>query len=138
MEATTATVTAAMVARSRTLGGPRWSPDGNHLAWVEGASGRADLVVAPADGSGPPVVVTADEPAAPAAGGFAWAAGGAELVYPAADGRLLALPATGGPVRVLSRDGRAAAPATSPDGTRVAFVLERDDSCEIAVVPLDA
>jgi dipeptidyl aminopeptidase/acylaminoacyl peptidase len=37
----------------------------------------------------------------------------------------------------LSRDGRAAAPAVALGGDRVAFVLERDDACDIAVVPLD-
>ncbi|MGH9040448.1 MAG: S9 family peptidase, partial [Acidimicrobiia bacterium] len=49
----------------------------------------------------------------------------------------VAVPAGGGPLRALTRDGRAAAPAVSADGSRVAFVLERDDACEIAVVPTD-
>jgi dipeptidyl aminopeptidase/acylaminoacyl peptidase len=132
-----AAVTAQMVARSRNLADPRWSPDGRSLAWVESFSGRADLVVAPADGSGPPVVVTADAPVAKSASAFAWTPPGDEIVYAAGDGRLLAMPAAGGPVRVLSRDGRASAPVVSADTTRVAFVLERDDACDIAVVPLD-
>ena len=131
-----AAVTPAMVARSRALAGPRFSPDGRHLAWVETVAGRADIVVAPADGSGPPVVVTADAPAGPS-GSPTWAGAGADIVYAAADGRLVAVAAAGGPLRALTRDGRASAPATSPDGTRVAFVLERDDACEIAVVPAD-
>ncbi len=38
---------------------------------------------------------------------------------------------------MLSRDGRAAAPTVAPGGDRVAFVLERDDACDVAVVPLD-
>jgi dipeptidyl aminopeptidase/acylaminoacyl peptidase len=124
-----------MVARSRTLADPRWSPDGRLLAWVDSFSGRADLVVAPADGSGPSAVVTADVPLAKSGSPFAWV--GDEIVYAARDGRLVAIPATGGLARVLSRDGRAAAPAVSPDGTRVAFVLERDDACDIAAVPTD-
>ncbi len=127
-------VTAAMVARSRGLSATRFSPDGRRLAWIETAAGRADVVVAPSDGSGPPIVVTADAPAAPY-GGFAWA--GTDLIYGAAGGRLVAVPATGGPLRVLSRDGEASAPAATADGRRVAFVLERDDSCDIAVVPTD-
>jgi dipeptidyl aminopeptidase/acylaminoacyl peptidase len=133
---TTPPLTPAMVAQARTLAGPRFSPDGRLLAWVEGLSGRADLVVAPVDGSGPPVVVTADA-AADSSGDFTWADGGRQLVYVAADGRLVAVPAAGGRLRCLSRDGEASAPAASPDGTRVAFVLERDDACEIATVPLD-
>src|SRR5437660_3579038 len=128
-------VTAAMVARSRGLAGPRFSPDGRRLAWAETAAGRSDIVVAPADASSPPVVVTADAAAGPF-GGFTWA--GTEIVYGAADGRLVAVPGTGGPLRVLSPDGEAAAPAATPDGSRIAFVLEREDRCDIAIVPADA
>ena len=92
-------------------------------------------MAAPADGSGPPVVVTADA-AASAFGGFTWA-GDELVVYAAKDGRLVAVPAGGGPLRVLSPDGEAAAPAATPDGRRIAFVLERADRCDIAVVPTD-
>ena len=127
-------VTAAMVARSRGLSATRFSPDGRQLAWVETAGGRSDIVVAPADGSGPPVAVTADAATSPF-GGFTWA--GSDVIYTASDGRLVAVPASGGPLRVLSPDGEAAAPAASPDGERIAFVLERDDRCDIAVVPRD-
>src|SRR5579884_1670081 len=128
-------VTAAMVARSRGLAGPRFSPDGRRLAWVETATGRSDVFVAPADGSRPPVMVTADAATGPY-GAFTWAGDGT-IVYAAADGRLVAVPSTGGPLRVLSPDGEAAAPAASADGGRIAFVLERDDRCDIAVVPAD-
>jgi dipeptidyl aminopeptidase/acylaminoacyl peptidase len=126
-----------MVARQRTLADPRWSPDGRWLAWVDSFGGRADLVVAPADGSGPPVTVTVDVGVARAGSPFVWTPDSAEIIHAAADGRLVAVPAAGGPLRSLTRDGRAAAPAVSADGTRVAFVLERDDACEIAVVPVD-
>src|SRR5258705_2879085 len=61
-------VTAAMVARSRGLAGPRFSPDGRRLAWVETVAGRSDLVVAPTDASGPPLLVTADAATGPYAG----------------------------------------------------------------------
>ncbi|HZQ79545.1 MAG TPA: S9 family peptidase [Acidimicrobiia bacterium] len=128
-------VTAAMVARSRGLAGPRFSPDGRRLAWVETAGGRSDIVVGPADGSGPAVAVTADAATGPY-GAFTWAGAGT-IVYAAADGRLVAVPAGGGPLRVLSPDGEAAAPAASADGERIAFVLEREDRCDIAVVPTD-
>ena len=127
-------VTAAMVARSRGLSTTRLSPDGRRLAWIETVAGRSDIVAAPADGSGPPVVVTTDAPASPS-GGFTWA--GDQIVYGAPDGRLVAVPAGGGPLRVLSPDGEAAAPTASADGQRIAFVLERDDRCDIAVVPAD-
>src|SRR5581483_11922672 len=128
-------VTAAMVARSRGLSGPRFSPGGRRLAWVETVAGRSDIVVAPADGSGPAVLVTADAATGPF-GAFTWA-GPDTVVYAASDGRLVAVPASGGPLRVLSGDGQAAAPAATADGARVAFVVERDDRCDIAVVPTD-
>ncbi|MGH9034877.1 MAG: TolB family protein, partial [Acidimicrobiia bacterium] len=114
----TARVTAQMVARQRTLGDPRWSPDGRWLAWVETLGGRADLVVAPADGSGPAVTLSADVGVARTGSPFAWTPDSAEIVHAAADGRLVAVPAAGGPLRALTRDGRAATPAISADGTR--------------------
>jgi Tol biopolymer transport system component len=133
-------ISAAAIARSRTLGEPRWAPGGRRLAWLDAMGGRVDLVVAPADGTSPPVVATAEVPVTPigayGGGGYCWASDD-ELVYAAADGRLVAIAATGGPVRVLARDGRAAAPAIAPGGGRVAFVLERDDACSIAMVALD-
>ena len=133
-------ISAAAVARSRTLGEARWSPGGTRLGWLDALGGRVDLVVGPADGSGPDVTLTAEIPVtglgAYGGGGYCWVDDDT-LVYAAADGRLLAVPATGGAARVLSRDGHAAAPAVSPDGTQVAFVIERDDTCDVAVVDVD-
>jgi dipeptidyl aminopeptidase/acylaminoacyl peptidase len=133
-------ISAAAVARSRTLGEARWSPGGARLAWLDAFGGRVDLVVAPADGCGPAVTVTAELPVtslgAYGGGGYCWVDDDT-LVYAAADGRLVLLPVSGAPVRVLSRDGRAAAPAASPDGRRIAFVLERDDACDVAIVEVD-
>jgi hypothetical protein len=133
-------ISAAAVARSHTLGEGRWSPGGTRLGWLDAFGGRVDLVVAPADGRGPGVVVTAEFPVtglgAYGGGGYCWLDDDT-IVYAAADGRLLVVAATGGPVRVLSRDGNAAAPVASPDGRRVAFVLERDDACDVAVVDVE-
>lgn len=134
-----------MVARSRVVAEPRFSPpveDGapRQLAWADAFAARTDLVVAPVSGSDAPAVVTADVPAASvgAYGGgvFCWA-GPDRLVYAARDGRLIAIPATGGPPSVLHEGGRAAAPAASPDGARVAFVVEREDACDLVVAPVD-
>ena len=62
-------ITPAMVARSGSVADVRWSPTGSRLAWIVAHDGRADLVVAPADASGPPVIVTADTGIG---GGYAW------------------------------------------------------------------
>ncbi len=114
------------------MAGPRWSPSGGRLAWVDGYDGRADLVVSSGDGTGAPIVVTAE---CGLGGGFDWA-GEERLVVGAGDGRLAVVRASGGIERVLSRDGRAAAPAVSARG-EVAFAIERDDACDVAIVPLD-
>ena len=131
-------VSPAVLARSRSVAEPRWSPNGARLAWVEAFGGRADVLVAPADGSGPGVVVTSGTSLASvgAYGGgvFCWGSPD-ELVVVAADGRVLALNADRGTERVLSGDGRASSPAAR-DGV-VAFALEREDACDIARVPLD-
>jgi dipeptidyl aminopeptidase/acylaminoacyl peptidase len=132
-------LSAAAVAHSRTLGEPRWAPDGDHLGWLDVAGGRVDLVVAPTDASAPPLQVTAEVAVTKlgsyGGGGWCWAPDGEHLLYAGVDGRLLLLPSAGGPVRELSTDGTAAAPACATD--TVAFVRETDDSCRIAVVPLE-
>src|SRR5207244_10674855 len=99
----TAPITAAVIARTRGVAVPRWSPTGDRLAWVDSFDGRADLVVAPTDGSTPPIVVTA---AFGVGGGWCWA-GDDELVVVAATGRLVAIPADGSPSRTLTRAARA-------------------------------
>lgn len=133
-------ISPAMVARTRRVAEPRWSRDGRFVAWVDSFDGRTDILVAAADASAPPRVVTADAGAKSVAayggGVFDWGPDGS-IVYAAATGELLAVSRSGGPPRILSRDGKASAPAVSSDGTRVAFVVERPDSCDIAVVPTD-
>src|SRR5688572_11793419 len=131
-----------MVARSHVIAEPRWSPSGRHLAWVDAFDRRADLVVARADRATPPRVLTADLPVtsvgAYGGGAFAWVDDD-RVVYATTDGRLVVVSVSEGSAgaRLLSRDGRAAAPVVSPDGYRVAFILERDDSCDIAIAPVD-
>ncbi len=121
-----------MLARSHGVADPRWSPGEGRLAWSDTFDGRSDLVVAALDGSMPPTVVTAD---CALGGGWCWASGD-ELVVAAADGRLLAVGVDGAVRRELTRDGHALAPAVSARG-QVACTIERDDACDVALVPLD-
>jgi dipeptidyl aminopeptidase/acylaminoacyl peptidase len=133
-------ISAAMLARSHGVGEPRWSPGGGQLSWLDSWNGRTDVVVAPTAGDRPPRIVTADFAVTPAGayggGGYCWVSE-REIAVAGADGTLAIVPVAGGKPRVVSRDGQAFAPGASPDGRLLAFCLERDDSCDIAVVPVD-
>lgn len=131
-------LSALAVGRTRTVAEPRWSPSGARLAWIESFAGRTDVVVAPADASRPPLVVTAElgVTGVGSYGGGAWCWGSDDdLVHVAADGRLVVTNVDGGPPRPLTTDGRALAPVGA--GGVVLFGLDRDDACSIARVPLD-
>jgi dipeptidyl aminopeptidase/acylaminoacyl peptidase len=136
------TITALAVGRTRTVAEPRWSPDGTRVGWIDSFAGRADLVVADAPGVAgdrtPPTVVTPDlaVTGVGAYGGGAWCWGSEdEVVHVADDGRLVAVPVAGGPVRVLIDRGRSSAPAAA--GGVVAASVDEGDRCHIATVPLD-
>ena len=97
-------ISAAALARSRVLGEARWSPGGTHLAWLDAFGGRVDLIVGPADGSGPDVTLTAEVPVtslgAYGGGGYCWVSDD-ELVVGGRDG-LVVVRATGGVIRRLT------------------------------------
>ncbi len=131
-----------MVARSRGLAATRFSPDGRRLAWIETVGGPVRHRGRPDRRLG--------------------AAGGGHRRRPRLAVRRVHLggrirPGSGRPNR-LRRAGRAAGgragrpagrcgssprtgrrppPPPPPTGGRIAFVLERDDRCDIAVVPTD-
>ena len=133
-------VTAAMCAFGRTLSEPRLSPDGTRLAYLVNVFGRGQLVVVDVAG-GPETVVTSGPPPRPAAayggGAFDWTPDGGALVYAATDGALWRVDAAGGaPEQVVAKQpaGSIAAPAVSPDGTQVAFVV---DQHHIGVTAID-
>jgi dipeptidyl aminopeptidase/acylaminoacyl peptidase len=116
-----------MCARGRVLAEPRLSAGGTQLAFLANQATRGQLVRVPAAG-GPELVVTADPPVTPAAayggGAFDWTPDGGALVYASTDGGLYLVAADGGAPRRLVEHGPAAAPAVSPDGTRVAYTVD--------------
>jgi dipeptidyl aminopeptidase/acylaminoacyl peptidase len=126
-----------MVAGGRTVAEPRLSPDGRRVAFVATQDGASRLVVVDLDG-GPEVVVTTD-PApfasrATGGGAFDWAPDGTALVYAGRKDGLWWQPVGGGPARKLADGEHVAAPAVSPDGTRVAYEV---DAHHVLVVGLD-
>ncbi|MEY2435115.1 MAG: hypothetical protein QOC92_4840 [Acidimicrobiaceae bacterium] len=133
-------VTAAMCAYGRTLAEPRLSPAGSRIAFLANVGGRGQLVIVDPQG-GPELVVTSDPAPRPAAayggGAFDWTHDGEGLVYAAIDGGLWFVPATGGLPRCVvpkQPDGPIAAPAVSPDGRKVVFVV---DQHHVGISPLD-
>lgn len=130
-----------MIARSHSVGEPRWSPSGNWVGWLDSWDSRTDLLLTPRDATQPPTVVTADFPvtSAGAYGGGGWCWLTEDLVVVAgADGRLAVLRADGGGVvSVLSTGGSTFAPVACADGSRVAFCWEQDDACDVMVMAAD-
>jgi dipeptidyl aminopeptidase/acylaminoacyl peptidase len=133
-------ITPALVAATRTIAEPRWSPSGRWLAWAEASAGRTDLLLAPADLSTPARVVNPGELQCTSVGAygggvFCWS-GDDTLIVVGEDGTLVALDVVSGSTVVLSDSGTASAP-TAADGT-VWFALENDADMCIASVPSDA
>jgi dipeptidyl aminopeptidase/acylaminoacyl peptidase len=122
-------ITPGMCTRGRTLTHAALSPDAAHIAvaMVDGAGGRLVLIPVPVKGddASPEHVIAADPPVAVQPGCFVWTPDGTHLVYVATDKRLCIVPITGGPGRtIVHSDEPIAAPAISPDGTRVAYVVD--------------
>ena len=130
-----------MCARGRTVAEPRLAPGGDRVAFVATSGGRAQLVAVDLDAGlhlGPELVLSSD-PAPTSArayggGTFDWLPDGRGLVYAGAGGGLWLQPASGAPPRPVVEEGAIAAPAVSPDGNKVAYVV---DAHHVAVAPLD-
>lgn len=120
--------------------GVRWSPDGRRLAVVgvkEFDEEVARLYVCNRDGSG---WRRLDEPGVSAF--FSWSPDGRRLVYSkrrlAAKGRyvsdLFVADVNTGNVRPLTRNLRATDPAWSPNGRRIAFVINQGSRSNLATI----
>ncbi len=105
------------------------------MAWLESADGRSDLLVAPADGSGPAVVVTAAHAlgrvGAYRGGMWCWRSDDS-LAVVTADGALAVVDVDGTTLTVVRHDGEAAAPAAWSGG--VLFASERADALDVVEV----
>lgn len=135
-----------MVVGGRTLAEPRLSPDGTFVVFhVRDGAGPRLVRIDLGDGvltPGPEVVVTVDPPVVgvhPSGGGsWAWFPDGSALVYVASAG-LYVVARSGGVATLVTPtpDGASfVSPAVSPDGRRVAVILESEEAQAVAVVDL--
>lgn len=117
-------------------GTPLWVP-GFGPAWTERSGDDSSVVCESA--SGARRVISGDAP--PAGRPTMDATFDGRVVYPERSGRLVvadvAAPSGSNPVPLTPEGVRAGAPAVSPDGEHVAYVAETQESCVVAVTPLD-
>lgn len=110
------------------LSGPRWSPDGDRIAFTSRteASGDFDLKVYEAKSARTTLIVTGELPSGE--GYIDWSPDGQSIVYESASGEVQI-------VDIHTRDKRAVArgglPRWSPDGKRIVYHKEGEDSVTI-------
>jgi tricorn protease-like protein len=104
---------------------PLWSPDGRWIAFTKDAGGVRSLAVIQTDGSG---MRTVSDTVMNVGGPDTWSPDGMWIYFGDLDGRIYRVNAAGGSPQRLSRDGlRAFAPTSSPDGTLIAFIVDRGE-----------
>jgi dipeptidyl aminopeptidase/acylaminoacyl peptidase len=106
------------------LAGASWSLDGQRIAYISNASGRLNLWVMQADGTGARQLLTSDDRQAEPV----WTVDGAQIVYTQDKGGdemydLYAAPAAGGTPKNLTQTSQVSetSPRFSPDGAWLAF-----------------
>jgi dipeptidyl aminopeptidase/acylaminoacyl peptidase len=126
------------MAGSLRLNDVQWDSDGTTLVWSEGRSDMGVLVAAPADGSQAPrdLTVELSVRAKVGYGGGEFTVGGGQVYFvEAKSGRLYRQALAGGRARPITPAfGNAAAPALSPDGSRLLYVHSYEGRDVIALV----
>ena len=99
---------------------PTYSPDGRFIAYVSDQSGREEIWIASADGTGAARKLT-DLDALK--NSVSWSPDSRLIAFTASDNRLRVVPAAGGSATVLSTSkyGNIGMPSWSPDGNWIAF-----------------
>lgn len=116
---------------------PLWSPDGGRIAFgQEGADGSTVLAIVRADGTGDSQVVVRD-PAHPVDGANSWSSDGLWIYFGATRSIWRVNLTTGQKTNLDDRYALPAAPALSPDGTRLSYIESTPSNWDLFVADPD-
>ena len=124
-----------MLFRSIRAGGARFSPDGHYFAFISSESGTSEAYVAPYPGPGERVRLSIG-----GAYGLCWPRGAGEILYVAADGRVVSVPVRTTPdfqlgtpkvLFTLKADGLWPDFDVTPDGQRILAIVPRVDASQL-------
>jgi Tol biopolymer transport system component len=102
---------------------PLWSPGGDRIAFNEETNVGTDMAIVRADGIGDAQVLKADLQGETIGGANSWSPDGAWIYFGTDNGLWRIDVRTSEASRITARRDTAAAPALSPDGTRLSFIL---------------
>jgi TolB protein len=102
---------------------PLWSPAGDRIAFNQDSEAGAEMAIVRADGIGDTQVLAADLQGEQIGGANSWSPDGAWIYFGTDNGLWRIKIATSEASRITARRDTAAAPALSPDGTRLSFIL---------------
>jgi len=121
-----------MASRNRS---PKWSPDGQHLAFVSDRGGSDEIWLSDADGGNLRRITSLNRET----GVMLWAPDSSALLYTATDRNLYRYAVAGGDTRVVATGevGPIGAVAVSPDGQFVSFATpDRTARSHVYIVPM--